>query len=167
MATNTAETVLQLAAENGVRFINLQFTDIMGMVKSITLPLSQLELALTDGIWFDGSSIEGFARISESDMFLVPEPSTFAIIPWRDGSHKTGRLICNVYTPDGDLFIGAPRAALMRATKGWAFPTRLVRNWNSFYLAPTRMANRIRTSSTTAPVILMPRLIVLPSYART
>ena len=117
MATFTAETVLHLVAENGVRFINLQFTDIMGMVKSITLPASQLEPALASGVWFDGSSIEGFARISESDMFLVPEPSTFAIIPWRDGPHKTARLICNVFTPDGDPFIGAPRAALMRASE--------------------------------------------------
>ena len=117
MSTCTSETVLHLVAENGVRFINLQFTDIMGMVKSITLPASQLESALTSGVWFDGSSIEGFARISESDMFLVPEPSTFAIIPWRDGPHKTARLICNVFTPDGDPFIGAPRAALMRASE--------------------------------------------------
>ncbi|MCE5259552.1 MAG: type I glutamate--ammonia ligase [Chloroflexi bacterium] len=106
--------VLQLVQEGEIQFINLQFSDIVGLLKSITLPAKQLEQAFTNGVWFDGSSIEGFARVSESDMFLVPDPASFAIIPWRDGAHKTARLICNVYTPDGDEFIGSPRGALKR-----------------------------------------------------
>jgi len=108
------ESILASASEAGVRFVNLQFTDLAGMVKSITVPVSQLEGALDDGVWFDGSSIEGFARISESDMYLVPDLDTWAIIPWRNEAHTTARIICNVHTPDGEPFGGAPRAALMR-----------------------------------------------------
>ena len=84
------------------------------MVKSITVPVSQLQRVLDDGIWFDGSSIEGFARISESDMYLFPDLDTFAIIPWQTALHETARLICNVYTPDGERFFGAPRTALAK-----------------------------------------------------
>jgi len=115
MATHTHESIMKIAQEQKVRFINLQFTDIVGMVKSITVPVSQLERVLTEGIWFDGSSIEGFARISESDMFLFPDLDTFALIPWRAEHHQTARLICNVHTPDGEQFVGAPRTALIRA----------------------------------------------------
>jgi len=115
MSKNTKESVIKAVEENGVRFINLQFTDIVGMVKSITVPTSQLSGVLDAGIWFDGSSIEGFARISESDMFLFPDIDTFAIIPWENGAHKTARLICNVHTPDGERFLGAPRTALSSA----------------------------------------------------
>ncbi|MHB9033734.1 MAG: type I glutamate--ammonia ligase [Anaerolineae bacterium] len=111
------EDVLKQVSDSGIRFVNLQFTDIVGLLKSVTLPTSQLEDAFTDGVWFDGSAIEGFARVSESDMYLAPDPSTFAIIPWREGDYKTARMICDVYTPDGDPFIGAPRAALARATR--------------------------------------------------
>jgi glutamine synthetase len=114
MPGNTKESILREIRSQDVRFINLQFTDIMGMVKSITVPASQLERTLEEGIWFDGSSIEGFARISESDMYLFPDLDTFALVPWRSDPHKTARLICNVYTPDGEQFIGAPRTALMR-----------------------------------------------------
>lgn len=117
MKAFTSDQVLHLVSEQEVRFINLQFTDIVGMVKSITLPVSQLEQAFKRGVWFDGSAIEGFARVSESDMFVMPDPGTFAIIPWRDGNHKTARLICNVFTPDGDPFIGSPRGALVRAVE--------------------------------------------------
>lgn len=114
MATQI-EKIVQQVQENGIQFINLQFTDIMGLLKSITLPASQLESSFTSGVWFDGSSIEGFARVSESDMFLIPEPDTFAIIPWCDGAHKMARLICNVFTPEGEEFIGSPRGVLQRA----------------------------------------------------
>ncbi|MGC9359444.1 MAG: type I glutamate--ammonia ligase [Anaerolineae bacterium] len=114
--------IFEQVEKHHVRFIDLQFTDIVGMVKSVTVPVQQLPRVLEEGVWFDGSSIEGFARISESDMFLVPVPETFAIIPWNSGSaedapyghHTTARLICNVHTPDGEPFMGAPRAALMR-----------------------------------------------------
>ncbi|HHX63491.1 MAG TPA: type I glutamate--ammonia ligase [Chloroflexi bacterium] len=106
---------MKAVCDHEVRFITLQFTDIMGMVKSITVPSGQLERVLRNGIWFDGSSIEGFARVSESDMFLVPDLDTFAIVPWRGAVHKTARFICNVFTPDGERFSGAPRSALISA----------------------------------------------------
>jgi glutamine synthetase len=98
-----------------VRFVNLQFTDLMGIVKSVAIPLHQFEDACISGKWFDGSSIEGFARIAESDMFLVPDLSTWAVMPWEIGEESTARAICWVYNPNGDLFEGDPRMVLARA----------------------------------------------------
>lgn len=112
MPSYTPEDILKAVRDEQVLFVNLQFTDIVGMVKSITVPVSQLPNVLANGLWFDGSSIEGFARVSESDMFLFPDLSTYAVIPWKADTHKTARLICNVFTPDGERFIGAPRTAL-------------------------------------------------------
>jgi glutamine synthetase len=109
---NTPQSITQAVKEGGVRLISLQFTDIVGTVKSVTVPASRLEHVLANGVWFDGSSIEGFVRISESDMLLAPDLDTFAIIPWETQAHKTARLICDVYTTDHDLFIGSPRTAL-------------------------------------------------------
>ncbi len=114
MSENSKESILKEVKDNGIRFVNLQFTDIVGMVKSISVPAGQLETALYEGVWLDGSTIEGFVRISESDMFLRPDLDTFAIIPWQHASHKAARLICDVYTPDGERFIGAPRTALAK-----------------------------------------------------
>jgi len=108
------EWIIKEVKEESIRFISLQFTDVVGMVKSITVPAGELQTALDQGVWFDGSSIEGFARISESDMFLRPDPNTFAVIPWENAAHKTARLICDVYTPDGERFVGAPRTALAK-----------------------------------------------------
>jgi glutamine synthetase len=98
-----------------VRFVNLQFTDLMGIVKSVAIPLHQFEDACINGKWFDGSSIEGFARIAESDMFLVPDLNTWAVMPWEIGEESTARAICWVYNPNGDLFEGDPRMVLARA----------------------------------------------------
>src|SRR5205814_1050253 len=109
------ETVLRRVQDERIRFVNLQFTDVVGMVKSVTIPADRLEDAIDHGKWFDGSSIEGFARIAESDMFLVPDLDTFAPIPWDRSSDKTGRIICWVYNPSGDLFPGDPRAVLLGA----------------------------------------------------
>src|SRR5262249_55945208 len=92
--------------------IDLQFIDILGIVKSVTIPTSQLGDTLENGKWFDGSSVEGFARIAESDMFLKPDLSTFQIIPWTRGANTTARIICWVHTPDGDAFAGDPRGVL-------------------------------------------------------
>ncbi len=78
----TREEVLQQVEQAHVRFVHLQFTDVVGIVKGVTLPVDQLEGAMAHGVWFDGSSIAGFARIAESDMYLVPDPSTFALVPW-------------------------------------------------------------------------------------
>ena len=114
MPENTKESVIGAIRERGVHFINLQFSDIMGMVKSVTIPVSQLESLLANGVWFDGSSIEGFVRVSESDMLLIPDLDTFAVLPWGAEGHRTARLICDVYTTEGEPFIGSPRAALAR-----------------------------------------------------
>ncbi len=103
------------AEKEKVRFVNLQFADLMGIVKSVAIPLHQFEDACINGKWFDGSSIEGFARIAESDMFLVPDLSTWAIMPWERADKSTARAICWVYNPNGDLFEGDPRMVLARA----------------------------------------------------
>jgi glutamine synthetase len=118
MADMTARDVLKIAKEKEVKFIHLQFTDVVGVVKGITIPEDQLEVAVGKGIWFDGSSIQGFARIAESDMYLMPDPSTFRIIPWEsEEGAVTARMICDVYTPTGEPFPGNPRGVLKRAMK--------------------------------------------------
>jgi glutamine synthetase len=103
-----------VVSDRQIKFIDLQFTDVVGVVKNITILASVLEDALTRGIWFDGSSIEGYARVAESDMHLVPDPTTFAVLPWLGGEQAGARLICDVYTPDGQPFQGDPRAVLRR-----------------------------------------------------
>ena len=118
MGGTTAEDVMRIAAEERVSFIHLQFTDIVGIVKGITIPVDQLAVALERGVWFDGSSIQGFARIAESDMYLMPDPTTFRIIPWEsDGERTTARMICDVYTPGGEPFPGDPRGVLKRVLR--------------------------------------------------
>ena len=123
MATTKLAAALKLAEDRNLRFVSLQFTDIVGQVKSVQVPMHQLEEAVEHGKWFDGSSIEGFARIAESDMFLVPDLDTFTEIPWEPGLGPDGktklpsgsaRVICDVFTPDGDPFPGDPRWVLRR-----------------------------------------------------
>jgi|SRR5579883_251156 glutamine synthetase len=112
------EEVLRLVNEaerHQVRFVNLEFTDVVGIVKSVTIPVEQFSDCLAHGKWFDGSSIEGFARIAESDMYLLPDLSTFAIIPWSAPGDVTARIICDVLTPSGERYQGDPRAVLRRA----------------------------------------------------
>src|SRR6056297_1163118 len=111
--TEAEQDVLdQIEAEN-VDFVRLQFTDITGTVKNVSVPASQVEKAFEEGIWFDGSSIEGFVRIQESDMRLEPAPETFAVLPWRsDGDTASARLICDVVNTDGTPFAGGPRQVL-------------------------------------------------------
>ncbi len=106
------EEILKYVNDNKVYFINLQFSDIMGRPKNVTIPYHRLEDSFSKGTWFDGSSIEGFTRIHESDQYLKPDPNTFAVIPWFDGDLKSCRLICDVYTPDGKPFKGDPRYIL-------------------------------------------------------
>ena len=93
---------IERARETGIRFIQLQFTDIIGHVKAVTIPIHQLEGSVRHGTWFDGSSIEGFTRIAESDQYLMPDMSTFSEIPWQkaSGPRGTARVICDVFTPD-------------------------------------------------------------------
>ena len=114
MALSPEELIARVEKAH-IRFIDLQFTDVVGVVKNITIPVSELEEAITNGIWFDGSSIEGFARVAESDMHLRPDLNTFAFLPWLDEDEATGRLICDVFTPDGQPFQGDPRAVLKNA----------------------------------------------------
>lgn len=106
--------ILKQVEENDVKFINLQFTDVMGIVKSVTIPSAVFEHVIDGGQWIDGSSIAGFTRIAESDMYLDPDLSTFAIVPWERGEFTTARVICWVYSPNGEPFPGDPRGVLMR-----------------------------------------------------
>ncbi len=111
-----ASKAIDTAVEAGIRFVQLQFTDIIGHVKAVTIPIHQLEGSVKHGTWFDGSSIEGFTRIAESDQYLMPDMSTFAEIPWQKGSgpRGTARVICDVFTPSGQPFVGDPRGVLRR-----------------------------------------------------
>ena len=104
MAKYTREDILRIVEEEDVEFIRLQFTDIFGTLKNVAITASHLEKALDNKIIFDGSSIEGFARIEESDMYLYPDLDTFTIFPWRPQRGKVARLICDVYRLDGKPF---------------------------------------------------------------
>jgi glutamine synthetase len=120
----SAQEKIEAAREHNVRFVQMQFTDIIGAVKSVTIPLHQLADSVEHGTWFDGSSVEGFTRIAESDQYLKPDMETFAEIPWQPGhgtlgsgplgSRGTARVICDVYTPNGEPFLGDPRFILKR-----------------------------------------------------
>ncbi|HEX3158912.1 MAG TPA: type I glutamate--ammonia ligase [Gemmatimonadaceae bacterium] len=109
-----AQDILALAEENDVRFLRLQFTDILGVNKNVEVPASQFQKALAGDIIFDGSSIEGFVRVEESDMLLAPDLSTFQIIPWSEAGSRVARLICDINRPDGTPFSGDPRQVLKR-----------------------------------------------------
>jgi glutamine synthetase len=110
--------LLEQVETRGIAFINLEFSDVVGLAKSVTIPASQLGDVLRAGKWFDGSAIEGLARVAETDMYLRPDPNTFAEIPWRDnGEGKLARLICDVLMPTGDRFDGDPRAVLIEALR--------------------------------------------------
>ncbi len=123
----TKEAVLAAIDEQSIHYVALWFTDIMGVVKSVTVPARKIESVIDHGLHFDGSSIEGFARVAESDMVLRPDLSTFTLLPW-SGDERTARVICSVYTPQDDPFIGDPRNVLMKVLKeaddmGFAFKT--------------------------------------------
>lgn len=109
------EDILAMVEENGVKFIRLQFTDILGTLKNVAITDRQLEKALNNQCMFDGSSINGFVRVEESDMYLRPDLDTFVIFPWRPQQGKVARLICDVYMPDGTPFEGDPRYILKKA----------------------------------------------------
>lgn len=117
MQKNKKMEVMEKVKSQGVRFVRLQFTDVAGILKNVAIPVSQLDKALDGELMFDGSSINWFANIEESDMFLVPDPDTFVLFPWRPSNGAVARLICDVYTPDGKPFIGDPRTNLKRVVK--------------------------------------------------
>ena len=110
--------VLKMAKEHDVKFIRLWFTDILGVLKSFAITVEELENAMENGMGFDGSSIEGFARIDESDMVAMPDPDTFKLLPWRPREHRAvGRMFCDVLKPGGEPFEGDPRFVLKRNLK--------------------------------------------------
>src|SRR5690242_5412404 len=125
----TRERIMKLIEVEKIRFINLEFTDVVGMAKSVTIPVDQFPACLESGRWFDGSAIESFARVAESDMYLFPDLSTFSFLPVRghlpvtitrpssldsaDDEDVGARVICNVLTPAGERFDGDPRATLL------------------------------------------------------
>ena len=114
MNAEQKEGVLRKAREMHVNFVRLQFTDILGTVKNMAIPVERLAKALDGQLMFDGSSIEGFVRREESDMCLYPDPATFTIFPWKPKDRSTARLICDIHNPDGTPFAGCPRNALKR-----------------------------------------------------
>lgn len=121
-----AKDLIKRIQEDKVNFVSLQFTDVMGTVKSVDMPIHNLEGALEDGVWFDGSSVEGFARIQESDMRLVLDPETYAALPWSPEDRRRARIFCDIFMPDGKPFEGDPRGTLKRmlaklAERGWAY----------------------------------------------
>ncbi|WP_253487638.1 type I glutamate--ammonia ligase [Methanocalculus alkaliphilus] len=167
MTGDSVSRILEKIEEDRVQFIRLQFTDILGMSKNVAIPAKQAEKALTDGISFDGSSIQGFARIEESDMVLKPDISTYRILPWRSEKSRVARFICDVYTPKGVPFEGDPRYILRKQVEeaqkmGYIFNTGpeleffLFRQQNGqpslefqdvggyFDLAPTDLAEDVR-----------------------
>lgn len=113
----TKEDIFRSVKENNVHYIRLQFTDLLGTIKNVEIPTSQLEKALDNKLMFDGSSIEGFVRIEESDMYLYPDLDTWVIYPWGGESGKVAGLICDVYMPDGTPFAGDPRGILKKVLK--------------------------------------------------
>ncbi|MCP1662350.1 MAG: type I glutamate--ammonia ligase [Methanocalculus sp. MSAO_Arc1] len=167
MTGDDMSRMLEQIENDRVKFIRLQFTDIIGMAKNVAIPAKQAEKALTEGISFDGSSIQGFARLEESDMVLKPDISTYRILPWRPETNRAARFICDVYTPNGKPFEGDPRHILRKqveeaAKMGYIFNTGpeleffLFRQENGkpslelqdvggyFDLAPTDLAEDVR-----------------------
>lgn len=121
-----ANELLKRVKEDHIKYISLQFTDINGTVKSVDIPIERLPTVLEDGTWFDGSSVEGFARIQESDMRLAVNPETYAVLPWTPAELRRGRVFCDIYQPDGSAFEGDLRGVLKRylakiAMRGWTF----------------------------------------------
>ena len=128
--SESKEYVLRMAKEQDVKFIRFWFTDILGNLKSVAITVEELEGALEDGIGFDGSSIEGFARIDESDMVAMPDPNTFVILPWRPAENRVARIFCDILQPGGQPFEGDPRYVLKRNLK------RAADLGYTFYVAP-------------------------------
>ncbi len=114
MAKKSYQRVMKIIEQNDIKFIKLWFTDILGFLKSFSVPKEEIEKAFNEGIGFDGSSIEGFVRIDESDMVAIPDPATFAILPWRPKEKGVARVFCDIVTPDGKPFEGDPRYVLKK-----------------------------------------------------
>ncbi len=136
----TKEQIIKIVKEEDIKFIRMQFTDIFGQLKNVAITASQLEKALNNQIMFDGSSIEGFVRLEESDQCLYPDLDSFVIFPWRPQHGKVARLICDVYNPDGTPFVGDPRGVLknvLAKAKSMGFDTFNVGPEAEFFLFQT------------------------------
>ncbi|MDY6906667.1 MAG: glutamine synthetase family protein [Chloroflexota bacterium] len=138
--------VLRMAKEHGVKFVRLWFTDILGFLKSFAITVEELETALEDGMGFDGSSIQGFARIDESDMIALPDPATFQLLPWRPREYAEARMFCDILRPEGTPFEGDPRYVLKRNLK------RAADMGYAFYVGPELEYFYFRDSEGTQPL---------------
>lgn len=121
-----SKELISRVKDDDVKFISLQFSDVTGSVKSVDITTERLPSALEDGVWFDGSSVEGFARVQESDMRLVLDPETYAVLPWSPDEFRRARVFCDIYKPNGEPFEGDPRGVLKKVLKiidekGWTF----------------------------------------------
>ncbi|MEW6442831.1 MAG: glutamine synthetase family protein [bacterium] len=125
-----AEDVLRIVRDRKVAFIQFWFTDVLGQLKSFAITPEELELAFTEGMGFDGSSIQGFARIEESDMVAIPDPTTFQLLPWRPQDQPSGRMFCDILNPDGKPYDGDPRYVLKRMLK------RTAERGYTYYVGP-------------------------------
>ena len=148
MGDQTAEQeyVLRSARDNDVKFIRLWFTDILGNLKGFAIDVDDLEDAIARGVGFDGSAIEGFARIDESDMRAFPDPTTFAVLPWRPRQNAVARMFCDIYTPAGEPFSGDPRFALKRNLE------RLAKLGYTYYVGPELEFFYLQNSSKPEPL---------------
>lgn len=146
MSDESKNYVISACRENDVKFIRLWFTDIVGSLKSFAITVEELEKALDGGMGFDGSSIEGFARIDESDMLAVPDPSTFQLVPWRPREQGVARMFCDIYRPDGEPFAGDPRYVLKRQLQ------RAADLGFTFYVSPEMEYFYFRSSAGTEPL---------------
>lgn len=142
------EYVLRTIRENDVHFVRFWFTDILGNLKGFSVNVAELENALERGMGFDGSSIEGFARIDESDMVAMPDPSTFRVLPWRPKQNAVGRMFCDILTPEGKSFEGDPRAVLKRNLE------RASKLGYTFYVGPELEYFYFKSSDSTEPLDL-------------
>jgi len=146
MTSESASYVLSACRENGVKFVRLWFTDIVGALKSFAITVEEVEKALDEGMGFDGSSIEGFARIDESDMLAVPDPTTFQLIPWRPKEQGVARMFCDIVRPDGRPFEGDPRYVLRKQLE------RAAALGYTFYVSPELEYFYFKDSSSTIPL---------------
>ncbi|MBC7236843.1 MAG: glutamine synthetase [Chloroflexi bacterium] len=137
----------KIIRDEAIRFLSLQFADLAGVLKSVTVPADQADELLASGIWFDGSSMEGFAQVSESDMLLVPDLDTFAVVPWSAAERRMARLICDVYTPESCFQAFRDRCSSERWKRPprWASPIESGRRSNSIFLRPMKRACRYQT----------------------
>lgn len=117
MSKYTKDDIIRMVEEEGIDFIRMQFTDIFGQAKNVAITASQIQKAVNNQISIDGSSIEGFTRIHESDQYLYPDLDTFTVLSWYEQQGKVARLLCDVCNPDGTPFIGDPRGALKRVLR--------------------------------------------------